>query len=76
VRGTTFVGLVALLTLLTLGAAGCAIAWGSTEPSARAQWLTNLYTEQEIRAFERAGDYLGLARGDPGRRQVAHLRRR
>ena len=23
------------------------------------QWLTNLYTEQEIRAFERAGDYLG-----------------
>ncbi len=23
------------------------------------QWLTNLYTEQEIRAFERAGNYLG-----------------
>jgi hypothetical protein len=23
------------------------------------QWLTNFYTEQEIRAFERAGDYLG-----------------
>jgi hypothetical protein len=23
------------------------------------RWLTNLYTEQEIREFERAGDYLG-----------------
>ncbi len=23
------------------------------------QWLTNFYTEQEIRQFERAGDYLG-----------------
>lgn len=27
------------------------------------QWLTNLYTEQEIRAFERAGDYLGWRAG-------------
>jgi hypothetical protein len=160
VRGRTFVGLVAVLALLTLGAAGCAIGWGSTEPSAREelppavakkrdaivlaarafdykaletlldpktfsysfgesgdpvgywrrledegevpilgdylpvvlgatfakrgdvyvwpsaygkspsawtaedrQWLTNLYTEQEIRAFERAGDYLGWRAG-------------
>lgn len=27
------------------------------------QWLTNLYTEQEIRAFERAGNYLGWRAG-------------
>jgi hypothetical protein len=27
------------------------------------RWLTNLYTEQEIRAFERAGDYLGWRAG-------------
>ena len=156
VSARTFVGLVALLALLTLGAAGCAIGWGSTEPAAREelppvvakkrdaivaaarafdynrletlldrknfsysfgesgdpvgywrrleeegevpilgdylpvilgapfakrgdvyvwpsaygkspsiwtpadrQWLTNLYTEQEIRTFERGGDYLG-----------------
>jgi hypothetical protein len=27
------------------------------------QWLTNLYTEQEIRQFERAGSYLGYRAG-------------
>ena len=27
------------------------------------RWLTNLYTEQEIRAFERDGDYLGWRAG-------------
>jgi hypothetical protein len=45
------------------GLACAAQARASTWTAEDRRWLMNLYTEQEIRAFERAGDYLGWRAG-------------
>jgi hypothetical protein len=59
--GRASIGLVVLLALFPLGAAGCAIGWGSTEPSAREE-LPPVVAEKRdaIVAAARAFDYARL----------------